>query len=155
MISDVTAKVVPCRPVAVVREYLRWSELGRRLIPLLDRVYVAVRAGKVVQTGQNVFIYRDATREGANVEVGVEVGGRFAPTGDVAYAETPSGEVATVTHTGPYSNLKEAHDAVMGWCRAHGRAQTGTSWEVYGDWRENPAELETEVCYAVRPKSGG
>jgi len=32
-----------------------------------------------------------------------------------------------------------------------------TSWEVYGDWREDPAELETEVCYgyALRPKSGG
>jgi len=151
MISDVTVKVVPVRPVAVVREYLRWSELGHRLIPLLDRVYVAVRAAKVVQAGQNVFIYRDATREGANVEVGVEVGGRFAPTGDVAYSETPSGEVATVTHTGPYSNLKEAHDAVMGWCRANCRAQTGTSWEIYGDWREDPAQLETEVCYALRP----
>jgi effector-binding domain-containing protein len=155
MISDVAVKVVPARPVAVVREYLRWTELGRRLIPLLDRVYVAVRAGKVVQTGQNVFIYRDATREGANVEVGVEVGGRFAPVDDVVFSETPAGEVAAVTHTGPYSNLKEAHDAVMGWCRANGRAQTGTSWEVYGDWREDPAELETEVYYALRPQSGG
>jgi hypothetical protein len=30
-----------------------------------------------------------------------------------------------------------------------------TSWEVYGDWREDPAELETEVCYALRPESRG
>jgi hypothetical protein len=54
-------------------------------------VYVAVRAGQIVQTGQNIFIYRDASRDGANVEVGVEVGERFEPVGEIVYAETARG----------------------------------------------------------------
>jgi len=150
----VVVRSVPSRRAAVVRQWLRWTDLGSKLILLLDRVYVAVRAGQIVQTGQNIFIYRDASRDGANVEVGVEVGDRFDPVGEIVYAETPAGEVATATHTGPYSGLRETHQAVMRWCKEHGRALTGTSWEVYGDWREDPAELETEVCYALRPESG-
>jgi effector-binding domain-containing protein len=149
--SEVVVESVPSRRAAVIRQWLRWTELGSNLIPLLDRVYVAVRAGQIIQTGQNIFIYRDATRDGANVEVGVEVAARFEAVGEIGYSETPAGEVAMATHTGPYSGLGETHQAVMRWCKEHGRALTGTSWEVYGDWREDPAQLETEVFYALRP----
>jgi hypothetical protein len=27
---------------------------------------------------------------------------------------------------------------------------TGTRWEIYGDWRDNPQELETEINYLIR-----
>jgi len=136
----------------VVRERLRWTDLGKKLIPLLDRVYVAVRAGKVVQSGQNIFIYREATRDSVAVEVGVEVGERFDPVDDVVCTETPQGEVAMTTHTGPYSGLGDAHAAVIRWCKEHGRARAGVWWEVYGDWREDPAQMETEIYYSlVRP----
>ena len=151
MTSEVVVQPVPSRRAAVIRQWLKWTELGGKLIPLLDRVYVAVRAGQIIQTGQNIFIYRDGSREGATVEVGVEVAERFEPVGEIVYAETPAGEVATATHTGPYSGLGETHQAVHRWCRDHGHALSGTSWEVYGDWREDPAQLETEVCYALRP----
>jgi hypothetical protein len=32
---------------------------------------------------------------------------------------------------------------------ASGRALAGPRWEVYGDWRDDPAELETEVYYLL------
>ena len=76
----VEVRLVPARRATVVHDRLRWSELGKKLIPLLDRVYVAVRAGKVAQTGQNIFIYRDGTKDGVSVEVGVEVATCFSPT---------------------------------------------------------------------------
>lgn len=59
---EVAVQSVSSRRVAVVRVRVKWSELGNKLIPLLDRLYVAVRAGKVFQSGQNVFIYRDGSR---------------------------------------------------------------------------------------------
>jgi effector-binding domain-containing protein len=149
--SEVAIQSVPSRRAAVVRQWLKWTELGGNLIPLLDRVYVAVRAGQIIQTGQNIFIYRDGSRDGATVEVGVEVAEQFQPVGEIIYSETPAGDVAAATHTGPYSGLAETHQAVHRWCRDHGHALAGTSWEVYGDWREDPAQLETEVCYALRP----
>jgi hypothetical protein len=58
---EVTVPSVPSRQVAVVRDRRRWADLGAELLPLLDRVYAAVRAGKVVQTGENIFIYREGS----------------------------------------------------------------------------------------------
>ena len=148
----VSLQSVRARGVAVVRDRRRWSDLGGKLIALLDRVYVAVRAGEVVQTGQNVFIYRDGTPEGVSVEIGVEVAAPFPAAGDVQYSETPAGDAAMTTHTGPYAGLGAAHEAVIGWCNENGRVRAGVWWEVYGDWEEDPAKLRTEVCYAVLPE---
>jgi len=147
----VEVRPVTARRAAVVRDRRRWSELGKKLIPLLDRVYVAVRAGKVAQTGQNIFVYRDRTKDGVSVEVGVEVAAPFSPIDGVAYSETPAGEAAVTTHTGPYSGLGAAHEAVIEWCERSGRSRAGVWWEVYGDWHEDPAQLQTEVFYAVVP----
>jgi len=149
----VEMRSVPARRAAVVRDRLRWSELGKKLIPLLDRVYAVVRAGKVTQTGQNIFIYRDGTKDGVSVEVGVEVAAPFLPIDDVGYSETPAGEVAVTIHRGPYSGLGAAHEAVIEWCKPSGRSRAGVWWEVYGDWHEDPAQLQTDVYYAVLPAS--
>ncbi len=142
---------VPARQLAVVRRRLKWSELGGHLIPLLDRVYVQVRAGKVIQSGQNVFLYRDSAQDGVTVEVGVEVQDRFEDVDDVVYSSAPSGEVASTLHTGPYSDLGGAHEAVARWCQEHHRSQANVSWEVYGDWEEDPSKLQTEVFYLLQP----
>jgi effector-binding domain-containing protein len=148
---EVAVKSVSSRRVAVVRAWLKWSELGKRLIPLLDRVYVAVRAGKVFQSGQNVFIYRDGSKDGVTVEVGVEVSSRFEAVDDVLYSETPEGEVAWTVHTGPYTGLGAAHEAVIRWCSEHRRTRSNVWWEIYGDWQEDPESLQTEIFYSLLP----
>lgn len=149
---DVAIQVVPSRPLAAVRERRAWGDLGARLLPLLDRVYGAVRAGKVVQTGHNVFLFRDGARDGVTVEIGVEVASAFEPTDGVLSVATPAGEVASTVHRGPYSGLGGAHDAVVRWCKDHGRRHADVWWEIYGDWHEDPALLETEVLYALLPE---
>jgi effector-binding domain-containing protein len=65
-------------------------------------------------------------------------------------AVIPGGMVATVVHMGPYQKLPEAHAAVRGWCAEHGHALAGPSWEIYGDWTDNPAELRTDVFYLLQ-----
>jgi effector-binding domain-containing protein len=84
------------------------------------------------------------------VEVGVQVTGPFAGGDGCVPSELPAGEVASTVHRGPYHLLGEAHRAVQAWCAANGRSMAGPRWEIYGDWREDPAELETEVCYLLR-----
>ena len=140
---------VSARHLAVVRRRLKWSELGSNLISLLDRVYVQVRAGKVTQSGHNVFVYRDATKDGVTAEVGVEVSDPFETKDDVVYSSTPSGEVASTLHIGPYSDLGVAYDALNQWCKDHNRSRGNTFWEVYGDWNEDPNKMETEVFYLL------
>jgi effector-binding domain-containing protein len=141
---------VPARQLAVVRQRRKWSELGEHLIPLLDRVYAQVRAGNVIQSGQNVFMYKAGTQDGVTVEVGVEVSNQFEDKDDVMYSSTPSGEVASTLHTGPYSDLGGAHNAVIQWCKEHQRPWANVWWEVYGDWEEDPTQLQTEVFYLLQ-----
>jgi len=50
----------------------------------------------------------------------------------------------------PHHQLGGAHDAVQVWCRANNHPITGLSWEVYGDWEEDPQKLQTEVFYLLR-----
>jgi hypothetical protein len=33
---------------------------------------------------------------------------------------------------------------------ANGLVRLGPSWEIYGHWREDPSELETEIYYLVQ-----
>jgi hypothetical protein len=153
MSHAVEVRVVPGRHLAVVRERRAWSDLGAKLLPLLDRVYAAVRAGKVVPSGHNVFVFRDGTRDGVTVEIGIEVASPIVATDGVVPGATPSGEAAVTLHRGPYAGLGAAHEAVQRWCEEHGRVRGNVWWEVYGDWREDPALLETEVFHALQPAS--
>ena len=57
--------------------------------------------------------------------------------------------MATVVHMGPYQKLPEAHMAVRTWCAERGHALGGPSWEIYGDWTDNPVELRTDVFYLL------
>ena len=57
---------------------------------------------------------------------------------------------AMIVHRGPYDGLDTAHRAVREWCQVNGHGLTGTRWEIYGDWKDKPEELETEVYYVLR-----
>jgi effector-binding domain-containing protein len=150
----VTVQTVGVRRLAAVRRRARVGEIARVWKPALDLVWQFLRARPGVRAdGHNVFLYHHPSGPGADMEVdfGVEVARAFVGEGEVGPAETPAGEVAAVTHVGPYDRLGEAHAAVHAWCTAHGRAFAGLSWEIYGDWSEDPAKLVTEVQYLLKP----
>ena len=89
---------------------------------------------------------RDAPMD---VDFGVEVVRTFEREGEVAPAETPAGEVAMAVHVGGYDQIRRAPDAIHGWRARSGRAFAGLSWEIYGDWSDDPSKLETTVCYLL------
>jgi effector-binding domain-containing protein len=144
---QVGLQTVAACPTAVVALATTWAEFPRIWRRMLDEVYAFVRGGGAVQDGQNVMLYRDDV---PNVEVGVQVAGPFAAAGRVIPSCLPAGLVATTVHRGPYEELGAAHRAVLAWCAAGGHRLPGTRWEIYGDWREDPAELETQVSYLIR-----
>ena len=141
------------RPTAVVAQATTWGEFPRLWGRLLDEVYAVLRDGEAPDATrqarprwQNVMLYKDDV---PNVEVGVLASGPFATNGRVVPSVLPAGEVAMTVHRGPYSELDRAHRAVRDWCAARGRQLAGARWEIYGHWREDPRELETEVCYLL------
>jgi effector-binding domain-containing protein len=83
------------------------------------------------------------------IDFGVQVVRPFEADGDVFCAMTPAGEVATTPHHGPYAGLKSGHEAVHAWIRQNGRLVGGWSWEIYGDWSDDPTKLETQIVYPL------
>ena len=145
--DEITLRTTSASPTAVVAQATTWSEFPQLWPVLLDEVYAFVRGGGVTQTGHNIMLYRDDV---PNVEVGVQVAGSFVASGRVTPSELPAGRVATTVHRGSYDGLGATHAAVHRWCANHGHVITGTRWEIYGDWRDDPRDLETEINYLVR-----
>ncbi len=75
---------------------------------------------------------------------------RLNPTGEVYATETPAGMVAVAVHVGAYERIKETHDAIHAWREACNRTFAGKSWEIYGDWSDDPAKRETTIMYLLR-----
>lgn len=144
---EVSVRTTAESPTAVVAQATTWEEFPGLWRSLLDEVYGFLRSGGATQSGHNVMLFRDDV---PNVEVGVQVAGTFDPSGRVVPSALPAGRVATTIHRGPYDGLDAAHRAIRAWSAARGHELTGTRWEIYGDWRENPEELETEINYLLR-----
>ena len=142
------------RAIAVVRRRVAPGELSKVVPELCGVVWSAVKAAGVTDAGRQVAIYRVAGGGLIDVEVGVEVGSAFAARDEVVGAVMPEGEVATVTHFGPYWKLRDAHHAIVQWCAAEGRAVPGTRWEIYGhwvpEWNNDASKIRTDVFYLLK-----
>ena len=73
----------------------------------------------------------------------------FKPVGDVYPSQTPAGPCLRTLHTGSYNGIRAATDAVIAFARDNALATTGLSWEVYGDWTEDEARLETWIHFQL------
>ncbi|MDT3443071.1 MULTISPECIES: GyrI-like domain-containing protein [unclassified Pseudofrankia] len=150
--TNVDVQVVPGRRLAVVRRRVEIGSVGTAWGPALDKVWAFLRARPGLRTdGHNVFPYHHPTGTDAAMEVefGVEVIRVFHAAGEVVPADTPAGEVATAVHRGGYDRLRRTHDAIHAWRARTGRTFAGISWEVYGDWSDDPSRLETTVFYLL------
>jgi hypothetical protein len=142
--------IVVARPVAGVHVQIPRGRVAEEFGRHLDKVYAAARAGAVQLDGQNIFIYRAAVEDQLIVEFCVGVTAPFAAVGAVVPLETPHGVAAMTTHIGDYARLGEANAAILAWCRANDRLLAGPSWEVYGHWHADPAQLRTEIYYLLQ-----
>ena len=133
-------------PTAVVPITTNWSDFPAQWTGLLNEVYAAAAAGAFAQNGHNIMVFLD---DRPRVEVGIQVARAFTPVGRVVPSRLPAGTAAMAVHQGPYDRLNDAHVAVRRWCAGRGLRTTGVRWEIYGDWAEDPAQLETEVWYQV------
>ena len=149
--SPVSLQRATPRAIAAVRTRLAIHRVPMSFTTYLKQVYRAARNGAIQLDGQNIFVYRgDASDDDAEIEFGVGVRSPFATHGAVIYSELPTGEVAVATHWGDYAKLDVAHAAVIAWCEANGRDRTGTRWEIYGHWTDDPTHRRTDVYYQLR-----
>jgi len=136
-------------PTAVSRGVAKsWEEFASRWKPMLDGVWEFLGQNDLRTDGHNVMIYRNNVPN-LEFEVGVQVARTFEPAGAVVPSSLPRGRAAHTIHRGDYAGLGEAHDAIARWCRTNGHTPSGTRWEVYGDWDEDPANVQTDVYWLL------
>ena len=151
MSYDVTIETLAPRILAAVRCRVAPARIPQEFKPALDRVWAFLAAHPGLRTdGHNVFLYHHDDPALMTIDFGVEITRRFDDDGDVRCVTTPAGEAAVVVHRGPYDGLRAAHEALHAWCAAHGRRIGGFSLEIYGDWSDDPAQLETAIQYLLR-----
>jgi effector-binding domain-containing protein len=141
----VRVETVAPRPLAVARGASARAQLRATIIGLLDQVWPVLRA-QTIKTGHNVVIYHGGL---SDIEAGVEIFGELRQTDVVKLSSTPTGTAAIVTHLGEYADVGAAYTALERWCAAHGRRRTDTSWEIYGDWSDDPTERRMDVYWLL------
>jgi len=151
--TDISARTVTPMKLAAVRRHVALGAVGATWKPALDKVWEFLRTQPGLRTdGHNVFLYHHpALRDQPmDVDFGVEVSREFESAGEVYAAETPAGVVAVAVHLGAYDRMKETHDAIHAWRKANNRTFAGKSWEIYGDWSDDPSKLETTIMYLLK-----
>jgi effector-binding domain-containing protein len=151
--SHVYLRTVGSIRLAAVRRQVAIGSIGAAWRPALDKVWAFLRTQPGLRTdGHNVFLYHHPTRRDLpmDVDFGVEVSRAFESAGEVYATETPAGMAAVAVHTGAYERMKETHDAIHAWSEANNRAFAGKSWEIYGDWSDDPSKLETTIMYLLQ-----
>jgi effector-binding domain-containing protein len=136
-------------PLAAARVTTQISNWSRQFKPVLDKVYAFLRANEISHKGINIMIYRPREDGLVDIECGVQVGAPFAASGEVVCSATPHGVAATVAHFGSYAELGVSHRAVVEWARTNGKALTGTCWEIYGHWNDDPEKVRTDLFHLL------
>lgn len=131
--------------IAAVRGHIAMTDIPAKIMPMMDEVWACIRAAEYKNHGHNVWLYRNHADGEVDVEIGVQVGEDFTPSGNVALVELPTGRALHTWHQGEYSLLPNTHATLMRWCDENDRPMESVCWEVYGDWHEDPAQLRTDV----------
>ncbi|MBV9548421.1 MAG: GyrI-like domain-containing protein [Alphaproteobacteria bacterium] len=153
MAVRVSLETVRARRLAAVTRQVAFGGVGAAWRPALDLVWQFVRRQPGLhQGGHNIFVYQQPMQPGGPMTVafGVEVTRPFTGQDEVKEVFTPEGEAAMAVHVGPYDRMRETHRAVQTWAAAQGRALSGRSLEIYGDWSDDPTKLETTILYLLR-----
>ena len=149
---QIVVTTVSAQTLAAVRRRAFVRDIGRVWKPALDLVWEFLRRQEGLRVdGHNCFLYHHPPHRDIPMEIdfGVQVARPFEAEGEVVCTETPAGEVVMTTHVGAYDKLFAAHDAIHSWRAVNGRSFGGFSWEIYGDWNDDPAKLETQVLYLL------
>jgi len=137
----VESRQIAAQPIAVVTGRTVSANLPRKIRELFDQFYSGFKS-----KGELNIVYYPGTGDADEFEI--RCGVQVVSDGNDA---TPAGTVATTVYMGPYDRMKPAHEAIRQWAQENGRKFAGPSWEVYGHWSDDPAQLRTDIFYLLSP----
>src|SRR5262249_6229466 len=142
-----TFRIVDVQPVllAITEMRVMPSEVASKICGLFDVVYAWLPHSNVRQVGHNYALYDQFASEGLRMQVGFPVSDRFPGTASVKCVELLAGRAAHGRHIGAYSELHATYRELTAWCSREGHKMSGQSWEIYGDWSDDPSKL-IQIC---------
>ncbi|GGK68176.1 GyrI-like domain-containing protein [Ornithinimicrobium pekingense] len=138
-------------PTAVVRATVRMDEISQ----VFDRAYPLVASTLEQQGGrplEAIGYYPSMPSETIDVEAGFTTAAPATDEGDVVVSSLPGGDVARLTHLGPYDTLAESWERLGRWVAEQGRRPGRGVWEVYVSEPtpdSDPATLRTDIYWPL------
>jgi effector-binding domain-containing protein len=119
------------------------STMGSTIRKTFDRLYApgVLLAGH----GRNFILYSNWTKDGVTLLVGVLDRQSGGADPDVKPAQVPGGRAITAPHFGDYEQMSSTYDALNAAVKTKGLRQLSRSLEVYGDWKDDPAKVRTDI----------
>ena len=154
MPNEMTLARVEAQTIAVVKARIKMADIPAAMFPMMDKVWAFIRDRGLTGHGHNVWLYRGSPPGDMDVEIGVQLKPPFDAKGDVVQSQTPAGLAAHTHHYGEYEALPQVHQGLVSWCMRQGHELAGVSWEIYGDWHDDPRKRRTDIyhlCAAVEP----
>ncbi len=165
MTYTIKRKDLSPQPVLVIRRRVKPSEIGSALAEVLPSVFKHAQQTGAAIAGQPFTRYVQWGPGLVTIDAGLPVvssgndsnDGRSASDDSAGGPEIvadclPGGPVATVTHSGPYEKLSEAHAAIQQWIEAQGLLAAGAPWETYttdpADYPD-PQDWKTDVFWPL------
>jgi effector-binding domain-containing protein len=96
--------------------------------------------------------YYNMDMQNLDVEVGFPVAKTIPGKGDVLASQVPGGKLGYALHTGRYSEIAPAYDALAQFIREQGYEPTSVSYEFYlNDPTDTPQEqLQTQIVFPLK-----
>ncbi len=152
MALEFVIKEVEARPTVCIRTKTTMDKLAETMGPIYGEIMGAVQSTGGAPAGMPFARYHDMQANEVDLECGIPVASAVETSGRVAASELPGGRVVTVTHVGPYDQLKGTWDGIMAWVQSEGLTLNGAPWEVYVDdpTTVDPSTLRTEIYVPVQ-----
>ena len=144
------------RPVVGIRSRARPEEIGQSMGALFRELFEHIGARGQAPAGPPLSIYHAMEPDGVDFECAMPVAAPMEGTDRIRAGELPACKAATVTHRGPYENLKRTWGALTAWMASQGLEGAGAPWEVYvTDPATEPdrAKWRTEIFFPVETAS--
>lgn len=159
-VYDVKVKSVVSRSIASVCVRVAQSALGTVIPDTVGELRRYLRDLGIAHDSPSIVLYHDL-EEGADdgerpildAEIGIPVDAPVPETECIHNSQVQGGDVAYLTHIGPYNQIPFAYGPLTAWIQEHGHEFSGPAREVYltNPVKEpDPAKYQTEIAWPIR-----
>jgi effector-binding domain-containing protein len=145
-------QVISRQTVLSVRETTSIQELPQRLGAIYGEIAQYLGQLGISPEGAPFVAYYNLDMENLQIEAGIPIGYEVPNKGDIRFSEIMGVEAATCLHTGPYTQLERAYNALTEWITAQGYETTGVAYEFYLNEPDQvpPEELMTRIVLPLK-----